>query len=100
MHANWQSPYPLADASAAVFAAQAPHIDRVMGKVPAVRKSRRDNFDYRLIFGVCLIVFFWAGLIERCNPLFWSSKPRMERGSIWSETREAAHRCTSLALQG
>lgn len=100
MHANWQSPYPLDGLKLAPFAP----VDGAVGETDAAavarRSGKRDRFDYWLIFAVCLLVFVWVGLIERCNPLYWRSRREAARGSLWSLSKRSAHHCTKLALQG
>ena len=37
------------------------------------RRKVRQKIEYRMIYGVCLFVFLWAGLIECLNPMAWNT---------------------------
>jgi hypothetical protein len=97
MQANWQFPLPATSPPATSLA------DLVDDNYPAADanprlRTRRDRFDFTLIYSACLAVFVWAALIERCNP-FSFAPTHGRRRSIWKDSREAAHRCASLAMQ-
>jgi len=100
MHSNWQSPYPFDGLKLAPLTP----VEAVSGKIGAApaerRKGNRDRFDYWLIFAVCFLVFFWVGLIERCNPFFWRSMRGSDNSSLWALSKHNAHHCTKLALLG
>ena len=100
MQMNWQSPYPLQGATLASLATDDTAARTVL-RSETPRSGGRDRFDYWLIFSICLPVFVWVALIERCIPQFWSVRtgeaaPR----SLWALARQHAHRCAKLALQG
>ncbi len=68
----------------------------------ARRRSLRDRFDYRLIFGASLLVVLWIGLLERCNPMFWRSSraTAAKSHSLWAASKEAAHHYATISFQG
>jgi hypothetical protein len=96
MQANWQCPYPTAGFSLGSLA------DGESARKPmsSARKSRRDRFDYWLIFAVSLLVFACLGLVERCNPAFWLSRRDGEAASLWAQAKRGAHHLATMAFQG
>jgi hypothetical protein len=100
MHVNWQSPFPLDGLRLAPLAPAEAAAREAQTVVPGGRAAAHDRFVYWLIFAVCLSVFAWVGLIERCNPLYWSARRTAARGSLWSHSKRSAHHCATLAFQG
>lgn len=96
MHANWQCPYPNASLALGSLASDG------AGQKPtsSARKSRRDRFDYWLIFAVSLVVFTWLGLVERCSPTFWLSHQDHHAASFWAQAKKGAHHYATMAFQG
>lgn len=101
MHANWQSPYAASGFSSGNLGV-AHQSDLVPPRqlMGAQRRQGRDRFGYWLIFAVSLLLFTWLGLIERCNPLFWTAGRRGKARSLWASSREGAHHCATIAFQG
>jgi hypothetical protein len=65
------------------------------------RDRARMTMEYRLIFGVCLLVFLWVALFQRLDvALRRTARVAGPRSSIWSQARDMAHSCTSIAFQG
>ncbi len=96
MHANWQCPYPNAGIALGSLAS-----DRVAPKAASsARKSRRDRFDYWLIFAVSLVVFIWLGLVERFSPTFWLARHNHGAPSFWAQAKNGAHHYATMAFQG
>jgi hypothetical protein len=104
MHVNWSLHATLNPDVAATRLGAPPRDDpSTKGRGRAGPRSARRQawFHYWLIFGVCFLVFYAAGFLERCNPLFWLRRPRAsQRQSLWNESRATAHRCTVLAFEG
>ena len=100
MQANWQSPYPVSGPTLATL--DLPAYGDAAGKetASATRGSLRDRFEYRLIFAVSLLVLFWVGVIERCNPFYWISRQDTHRPSLWEASLRGAHHCATIAFQG
>lgn len=99
MQSHLQIPYPASELVHTHFADQDTKPARhARSKGVNGRQSRRDRFDYRLIFSVCLVISLGAVILERCNP-FGKGMARGERKSIWQQSKEAAHLCTSIAMQ-
>ena len=69
---------------------------------PAIDKMARSKpLEYRLVFGVCFIVFLWAIAIEHMMPRRWRQiSGAGAQQSLLAEVKEAAHRCTGIAFQG
>lgn len=65
------------------------------------RKKARERRDYRLIYGICLMLIFPAAVVAQCHPQRWRQRrSEARRLSIWAASSEEAHRCTSIAFQG
>lgn len=102
MHANWQAPYPVDELKFTDFAPSGASVSANERNASDTlrRAGARDRFDYWLIFAVCLVVFVWVGVIERCNPLHWLARRGSRAETLWTQARRSAHHCTKLALQG
>lgn len=96
MHANWHCSYPTAGFSVENLAGN----EVARQETPSIRKSRRDRFDYRLIFAVSLLLFVCLGIMERCNPAFWLSRRASEAASLWAQAKRDAHHLATMAFQG
>lgn len=96
MYANWQCPYPNAGLSLGSLASD----ESARKPTAATRKSRRDRFDYWLIFSVSLVVFAWLGLVERCSPTFWLARHTQREASFWAQAKKGAHHFATMAFQG
>ena len=67
----------------------------------AERTTRAKPLEYRLVFGVCFIVFLWAIALEHMMPRRWRQiSGAGAQQSLLAEVKEAAHRCTGIAFQG
>ncbi len=97
MQMNWRHPFPGGGFSTASFSELGNEPFAGAPRAAPRQRTRRDRFDYRLIYAVCLTVFFCAALIERCNP--FGNASSQARKPFWQSTNEAAHRCASLAMQ-
>lgn len=67
-----------------------------------VRRDARESLEYRLIFGVCFIVFLLAGVVERLVPWGWHVPTRDTRPpqSLLQQAWGAAGTCTAYAFKG
>lgn len=65
------------------------------------KRTQRTSVEYQLIFGMCLLNFMVTGLIERLNPFYWLGRAARAPGaSWWTQARDAAQRCSSMAFKG
>jgi hypothetical protein len=66
------------------------------------RHVSRESLEYRLIFGVCFIVFLLAGFIERLLPPSWRTSTRDMRPplTLLQQAWGAAGTCTAYAFKG
>jgi hypothetical protein len=101
MYVNWQFPHSLAEGlKCAPMSATEVAAREAEAVMPAPRPALRDRIDYWFIVSVCLPFFIWVGLIERCNPLYWSARRGNAEGSLWSISKRNAHHCATLAFLG
>jgi hypothetical protein len=66
------------------------------------RRDSRGSLEYRLIFGVCFLVFLLAGIVERLLPWSWLAPTRDMRPplSLIEQAWGAAGTCTAYAFKG
>jgi hypothetical protein len=67
-----------------------------------IRRDSREGLEYRLIFGVCFVVFLLAGVVERLLPWSWHLPARDMRPalSLLQQAWGAAGTCTAYAFKG
>lgn len=72
------------------------------GTTHTARRDTRASLEYRLIFGVCFLVFLLAGVVERLLPWSWLTPTRDERrpSSLLDQAWGAAGTCTAYAFKG
>lgn len=72
---------------------------------PHLRRDARDqkwSLEYRLIFGMCFLVFLLAGIVERLLPWSWLAPSRDTRLPLplIEQAWGAAGTCTAYAFKG
>jgi hypothetical protein len=100
MQVNWQSPFQAASPPYWQLSESATLESRKTPAIAEAGPTTRDRIDYRLIFGACLLVLLWVGLIERCNPFYWRGRNCAHRSSLWSTAKRSAHHLATMAFQG